>query len=101
MEITFTKRELNLQYLLKRRMMTIMMTRTSNNRPPPPATPPITFFALDDKPSTTSNNYNEYDQLNPQARINIEIVAKSDKLQLCSFKNPNQHKQSRTVTRPS
>ena len=46
--------------------MTIMMTRTSNNRPPPPATPPITFFALDDKPSTTSYNYNEYDQLNPQ-----------------------------------
>ena len=82
-------------------MMTIMVTRTSNNRPPPPATQPITFFALDDKPSTTSNNYNEYDQLNPQARvINIEIVANSNKLQLCSFKNPNHNKQSRTVMRP-
>ena len=70
-----------------------MMTRTSNNRPPPPATPPITFFALDDKPSTTSNNYNEYDQLNPQARVhNSEIVANSNKLKLCSFKKPNHHK---------
>ena len=59
------------------------------------------IFALDDKPSTTSNNCNEYDQLNPQARvINIEIVANSNKLQLCSFKKPNHHKQSRTVTRP-
>ena len=44
-------------------MMTIMMMRTSNNRPPPPPTPPIIILALDDKPSTISNDYNEYDHL--------------------------------------
>ena len=67
-----------------------MVTRTSNNRPPPPATPPITFFALDDKPSTTPYNYNEYDQLNPQARVFVQTLRpKYRMLPSCRFFLPD------------